>query len=51
MLRFEVGGRVVFARQVTIPPRPYIGWGDPERREAATVISRWLDQAFAGSAG
>ena len=49
-LRFELGNRTVFARQVTIPPRPYIGWGDPERREATAVIGRWLDQAFAGGA-
>ena len=50
MLRFELGNRVVFARQVTIPARPYIGWGDPERREADVVVSRWLDRAFAGGA-
>ncbi len=47
MLRFELSRRVVFARQVAIPPRPYLGWGDAERRDAAVVIERWLDQAFA----
>ena len=50
MLRFDAGRRAVFARQVTIPARPYLGWGEMERREAARVIDRWLDQVFAGGA-
>ena len=49
MLRFELGDKAFFARRVTIPPRPYIGWGAAERREAARVIGRWLDQSLPGS--
>ena len=51
MLRFELGDKTIFARRVTIPPRPYIGWGAAERREAARVVSRWLDQALPGGGG
>ena len=45
-----LGDEVVFARRVTIPARPYLGWGATEREEATVVIRRWLDQAFAGGA-
>ena len=50
-LRFMLGDAVVFARRVTIPARPYLGWGATEREEAAVVIRRWLDQAFGGATG
>ena len=48
-LRFEVGGEAVFARSVTIPARPYLGWGEKEASQAAPVIANWLAQAFPGA--
>ena len=51
MLRFELGDKTIFARRVTIPPRPYIGWGTLERTAAARVISNWLNQALPGNGG
>ena len=48
-LRFEAGGEAVFARSVTIPARPYLGWGAEEARQAAPVIANWLAQAFPGA--
>ena len=51
VLRFMLGDQAVFARRVTIPARPYLGWGPTERVEADRVVTRWLDQAFAGAGG
>ena len=51
VLRFMLGDRAVFARRVTIPARPYLGWGPTERVEADRVVTRWLDQAFAPAGG
>ena len=50
MLRFESGGRPVFARRVVIPARPYLGWGEGEKREASRVVRRWLERALPGGA-
>ena len=49
-LRFERGGRPIFARRVVIPARPYLGWGDDEERQANAVVRRWLDEALGGGA-
>ena len=51
VLRFMLGDTEIFARKVTMPARPYLGWGGYERREAETVVRRWLDQAFPAAAG
>ena len=48
-LRFEQGGRPIFARRVTIPARPYLGWGDEEERQANQVVRRWFDEALGGA--
>ena len=47
-LRFESGRELVFARRVTIPARPYLGWGDEEERQANQVVRRWFDGALPG---
>ena len=49
-LRFMRGGHPIFRRQVTIPARPYLGWGQDEEREAADVIRDWMDKALPGGA-
>ena len=48
MLRFEQGRRVIFARKMTIPARPYLGWGDEEERQANAVVRRWFDESLSG---
>ena len=48
-LRFEQGGRSIFARKVTIPARPYLGWGDEEEHQANLVVRRWFDEALGGA--
>ena len=47
-LHFRLGDTPVFAQQVTIPARPYLGWGDAEEQDAAAVIERWLDRQVPG---
>ena len=47
-LRFMRGGHPIFRRRVTIPARPYLGWGESEERQADVVIRRWLDEALPG---
>lgn len=49
-LRFQLGDQTIVARSVTIPARPYLGWGRYERREAGVVIRRWLDAALGAPA-
>ena len=49
VLRFEAGGEAVFRARARIPARPYLGWGDAERRAAAPVIAKWLQQTFGGA--
>jgi phage gpG-like protein len=41
-LAFVVGNKQVFARQVTIPPRPFIGLSDDNRTEISDVVTDWL---------
>ena len=40
------GEAMQFASSVTIPPRPYLGWGADEQRGAADVVEAWLDRAL-----
>ena len=49
-LHFLLGDTPVFARRVTMPARPYLGWGEAEETEAAAVIERWLDRHLPGGA-
>ena len=49
-LHFRLGDTPIFARAVTIPARPYLGWGQAEEQEAAAVIERWLDRQLPGGA-
>lgn len=46
-LRFRIGRRMVFARHVTIPARPFIGWGDAEERLADGIVRSWVERALA----
>ena len=47
-LRFMLGEETVTAKSVTIPARPYLGWGDDEVRTVEDVVETWLDQAWGG---
>ena len=49
-LHFRLGDTPIVARAVTIPARPYLGWGEAEAREAAAVIECWLDRQLPGGA-
>ena len=48
-LVFPLGEETVTAKSVTIPPRPYLGWGEDEVRLVEDVVEAWLDQALGGS--
>lgn len=41
-LRFRVGDRWVTKRQVTIPPRRFLGLDDEDRDEIVTLSTAWL---------
>lgn len=41
-LAFMVGNKQIFARQVTIPPRPFVGLSDDNRTEISDVVTDWL---------
>ena len=45
-LTFELGGERVDVKSVTIPPRPYLGYGPEERRGVEDVIEAWLEGLF-----
>lgn len=42
-LAFVIGSQQVFARQVTIPPRPFVGLSDDNRSEISDVVTDWLE--------
>ena len=46
LLHFEIGGEHVFAREVTIPARPYLGYGDAEREGVVDLVEAWLVEAW-----
>ncbi len=50
-LRFMLGEEMVTAKSVTIPARPYLGWGADEVRMAEDVLEAWLDQALGSGGG
>lgn len=41
---FVKGQGLIHASQVTIPARPYLGYGAPERQGVADVIEAWLEE-------
>ena len=45
-LTFRIGERWVRAREVTIPPRPYMGINDEDGREIAQIALDWLQEGF-----
>lgn len=45
-LVFELGDAVVNVKSVTIPARPYLGYGDDERRGVEDVIEAWLEESL-----
>ena len=49
-LRFMLGEETVTAKSVTIPARPYLGWGDDEVRMAEDVLEAWLGQHLGAGA-
>ena len=44
-LVFSLGGQTVFASEVTIPARPYLGVSDDDEREILAIIADYLDEA------
>jgi phage virion morphogenesis protein len=50
-LRFMLGSRVVFAKKVTIPARPYLGFGPKDRQVVHDEVSRVLRLALAARNG
>ena len=45
-LKFKVGGKWVYAKKVTIKPRPYLGISKDDWREIADTISDFISGAF-----
>jgi phage virion morphogenesis protein len=48
-LVFRLGTRVIHARKVTIPARPYLGFGAEDRRVIAEAIELELREALRGT--
>ena len=46
-LVFHLGERVVFAKKVTIPARPYLGFGPPDRAAVHEIVLAELRHALA----
>ncbi len=45
-LRFEIGSSVIFSRSVTIPARPYLGFGKEDRAAVLEVIEAAVQSAL-----
>ena len=45
-LRFTIGDQVVFARQVTIPPRPFVGVDNDDRAEIRQILVDHLEDSL-----
>lgn len=41
-LAFNIGGQKVFAQQVTIPARPFLGLDDDDAAEISALAAEWL---------
>lgn len=41
-LAFVIGNQQIFARQVTIPPRPFVGISDDNREEISDIVTDWM---------
>jgi phage gpG-like protein len=41
-LAFVIGNQQIFARQVTIPPRPFVGISDDNREEISEIVTDWM---------
>ncbi|MDC7787360.1 phage virion morphogenesis protein [Rhodoplanes sp. TEM] len=50
-LAFKVGGRTVFARKVTIPARPFVGFSAEDREKVERLATDWLGRLVGGAAG
>lgn len=50
LLSFLLGNRRVFAHSVTIPARPFLGFGAEEHEAAIDALSDWLNQSVRGGA-
>jgi phage virion morphogenesis protein len=50
-LVFRMGGRLVIAREVTIPARPYLGVSAVDEDTIMDVVELLTDRALAGAAG
>ena len=46
-LRFQIGEEVVFAKEVTIPARPYLGIGEETAVQCDSVFGDWLQEQAA----
>jgi phage virion morphogenesis protein len=42
------GGRIVKAKSVTIPARPYLGFGPEDQREVMEVLQGFVDRSVSG---
>lgn len=42
-LVFRAGNQLIFAREVNIPPRPYLGLSDENKSEITEAIGDWLE--------
>ena len=47
VLRFEAGGEVHFASQVTIPARPYLGFTEATEEKCGDMFADWLQDQVA----
>ena len=45
-LAFQIGGRQIFARKVTMPARPYIGLSGEDRAELVQAAASYLRRLF-----
>jgi phage virion morphogenesis protein len=50
-LIFRLGARVVFAKKVTLPARPYLGFGPAERQVVEDALTSALGQILRGRGG
>ncbi|NJL32993.1 MAG: phage virion morphogenesis protein [Chloroflexaceae bacterium] len=49
LLSFMAGGQRVFAKQVTIPARPFVGLSDQDGRKVERLATDWLGRLLGGA--